>query len=253
MLRKLFLGASVMLVLPLTSAQAGVRIGLGITLPIYAPGYPPPPYYYYRPYYGPPYYPVYAAPAPVYVTPPPVYVQPPPAYAQPAPVYGQPAPATPCIHRRLLLMPSRLRLRPPAPCNRQLLFLCLSGFRRTNEMTTPTRSASEGASLTLRVRLVRQYLVPRLRLGTHRPAGSACRLSNLRLFKPPDDLYVGHPAGLVVNLDDCPYGNHPTTPVISRASQKNALTVARAVQAMKPVTFHDRTSLRQWACRAEFP
>ena len=43
MLRKLFLGASVMLVLPLTSAQAGVRIGLGITLPIYAPGYPPPP------------------------------------------------------------------------------------------------------------------------------------------------------------------------------------------------------------------
>jgi hypothetical protein len=61
MIRKLFLGALVVLVLPLASAQAGVRIGVSIV--------PPP----YRPfYYGPYYRPVYVQPAPVYVQPAPV-------------------------------------------------------------------------------------------------------------------------------------------------------------------------------------
>jgi hypothetical protein len=63
-------------------AHAGVRISLGINLPIFAP--PPRP--------------VVVVPAPVYVAPPPVYQRPAPAvivrpaYVQPAPVYVQPVP-----------------------------------------------------------------------------------------------------------------------------------------------------------------
>jgi hypothetical protein len=60
-------------------AMAGVRIGLGIGLPIYPWA---PPYYSYYPYR-----PIY------YYPPPPVYVQPSPVYLQPAPAYVQPPPA----------------------------------------------------------------------------------------------------------------------------------------------------------------
>jgi hypothetical protein len=86
MLRKWVLAALAVLMLPLASAQAGVRIGIGIGLPIYRPYYRP---YYYRPAVG-----VYLAPAPVYVAPP-VYVVPAPApvYVQPAPVPVSPPPA----------------------------------------------------------------------------------------------------------------------------------------------------------------
>jgi hypothetical protein len=57
-------------------AGGGVRVGIGIGVPLY-------PHYYYPHYYYP--YPYYAAPAPVYVVPPPGY-----GYVQPAPVYVQP-------------------------------------------------------------------------------------------------------------------------------------------------------------------
>src|SRR5262245_49236279 len=70
--------------LPWSSAQASVRIGIGIGFPGF----------YYRPY--PYYYPgVVVAPSPVYVAPPPVYYQPAPVYVQPAPVYVQPQYAQP--------------------------------------------------------------------------------------------------------------------------------------------------------------
>jgi hypothetical protein len=75
-----------LLAIPLGPAQAGVRVGIGIGLPLF-----PGPYYYpyYRPY--PYYYPGY-----VYVAPPPVVVAPAPATvaAAPAPVVSQSAPAT---------------------------------------------------------------------------------------------------------------------------------------------------------------
>jgi hypothetical protein len=78
------------LALPLASAQAGWRVGIGI-------GYPP--YPYYRPYH----YSVVVAPGPYYYAPPgavyvqaaPVYYYPPPIYVQPAPVYVQPAQPAP--------------------------------------------------------------------------------------------------------------------------------------------------------------
>jgi hypothetical protein len=65
-------GTLALLGLPLGSAQAGWRIGIGIGFPVF-----------YRPA---PAYRVYVAPAPVYVTPAPVY------YAQPTQVYVPPAP-----------------------------------------------------------------------------------------------------------------------------------------------------------------
>jgi hypothetical protein len=75
MIRRLVFALAVLAVLavPWASAQAGVRIGIGIGVPLF-----------YRPCYG---YPVVVAPAPVYYVPAPgaVYVQ------QPAPVYQAPA------------------------------------------------------------------------------------------------------------------------------------------------------------------
>jgi hypothetical protein len=74
--KRVFLIATLgLLVMPLATAQAGWRIGIGIGLPFYRP-------YPYR---------VYVAPAPIYIGPP-AYVQPAPVYVQPAPVYVQPAP-----------------------------------------------------------------------------------------------------------------------------------------------------------------
>ena len=74
--KRVFLLATLgLLAMPLATAQAGWRIGIGFGFPIYLPYYP------YR---------VYVAPAPVYVSP--AYVQPAPVYVQPAPVYVQPAP-----------------------------------------------------------------------------------------------------------------------------------------------------------------
>jgi hypothetical protein len=95
-------------------AQAGVRVGIGIGLPLF----PGPCYYpYYRPY--PYYYPGY-----VYVAPPPVVVAPAPATvvapatvaAAPAPVVSQSAPATlqapPATQNNYQAQSSPL---PPAP------------------------------------------------------------------------------------------------------------------------------------------
>jgi len=98
--RRFLLAAVGVLLLPLVSAQAGVRIGIGIGLPIFAPAPYYTPYYapYYRPYYGTyyyPYAPAYGAPAPVYAGPAPLYVQPgqAPVYVQPQnQVYSQPVP-----------------------------------------------------------------------------------------------------------------------------------------------------------------
>jgi hypothetical protein len=70
MLKKLVLPALAILVIPLASAQAGVRIGVGVGVP-YRPYCRP----YYRPYYR-PFVGVYVGPPSVYVAPPPVYVQP---------------------------------------------------------------------------------------------------------------------------------------------------------------------------------
>jgi hypothetical protein len=75
MFKKTILAALIGFTLSATYAQAGVRLSIGIGIPLFAP--PPPPRI------------VYVAPAPVYVVPAPrpVYVQP-----SPAPVYVQPAP-----------------------------------------------------------------------------------------------------------------------------------------------------------------
>jgi hypothetical protein len=96
MLRKLFLAALVVLVLPFTTAQAGVRIGVGVVVPIHRGYYRP---YYYGPsvgvgfYYAPaPVY--YYTPAPVYVTP----VVPTPVYIQPVQPF-QPAPLPPALNQ----------------------------------------------------------------------------------------------------------------------------------------------------------
>ena len=87
MFKKMMLAALIGLTLSATYVQAGVRISLGINLPIFAPFYPPP-----RPVYVVP-APVYVAPAPMYA-PAQIYVRPAPTpvYVQPAPVYAQPAP-----------------------------------------------------------------------------------------------------------------------------------------------------------------
>jgi hypothetical protein len=80
--RRLFLlAAALLLAGPWATAQAGVRFGLGINIPLCFPCCAPRPVYV-------------APPPPVYVVPQPVYVVPaaPAVYAQPAPVY-QAAPA----------------------------------------------------------------------------------------------------------------------------------------------------------------
>jgi hypothetical protein len=81
MLKKLVLAALVGLSLSAAHVQAGVRLSIGFSLPIFAP--PPPPR------------PVYVVPPPVYVVPAPapVYVQPAPrpVNAPPAPAYVQPS------------------------------------------------------------------------------------------------------------------------------------------------------------------
>jgi hypothetical protein len=104
MKRVLFLGVVVALAaMPWSTAQGGgIRLGIGINIPLGGPAYQPYPYYPY------PYYP-YRYYSPYYVAPPPVYVQPAPVYAQPAPVYVQPAPAT---APRYYYVPSSP---PPAP------------------------------------------------------------------------------------------------------------------------------------------
>jgi hypothetical protein len=85
MFKKMIIAALIGITLPATYAQAGVRLSIGIGIPLFVPVAPPP-------------RPVYVAPAPVYVVPAPapVYVQPAPrpVYVQPspAPVYVQPAP-----------------------------------------------------------------------------------------------------------------------------------------------------------------
>jgi hypothetical protein len=83
MFKKMMLAALIGLTLSATYAQAGVRLSIGIGIPLFVPIAPPP-----RPVYVAPVY-VVPAPAPVYVQPAPrpVYVQP-----SPAPVYVQPAP-----------------------------------------------------------------------------------------------------------------------------------------------------------------
>jgi hypothetical protein len=86
MFKKWMLAALAGVMLSAPCAHAGVRISLGIGIPIFAPFYPPPP----------PPRPVYVVPAPVYVVPAqaPVYVRPAPAQVvvQPAPVYVPAAP-----------------------------------------------------------------------------------------------------------------------------------------------------------------
>ena len=85
MFKKMMLAALIGLTLSATYAQAGVRLSIGIGIPLFVPIAPAP-------------RPVYVAPAPVYVVPAPapVYVQPAPrpVYVQHslAPVYVQPAP-----------------------------------------------------------------------------------------------------------------------------------------------------------------
>jgi hypothetical protein len=85
--KMLALAALVLAAWPLAPAQAGVRLGFNIGIPLFWPAPPPRPAV------------VYVAPPPVYVAPPPapVYVVPAqqPVYAAPRPVYVQPAPSTP--------------------------------------------------------------------------------------------------------------------------------------------------------------
>ena len=88
-------------------AHAGVRIGIGIGLPIFAP------YPYYRPYYG---YPVYVQPAPVYVQPVPVYAAPPPGavYLQAAPPANGQVAAPQTAPTAPTLQPTQAPPPPPA-------------------------------------------------------------------------------------------------------------------------------------------
>lgn len=95
MFRKLLFAALVVLVLPLSWAQAGARVGIGIGVPVSVPA----PYYgpSYRPYYTPYFYPYptfYAAP-PVYTAPVPIYMglgQPPVYFLPQSQTYPQPSP-----------------------------------------------------------------------------------------------------------------------------------------------------------------
>lgn len=83
------------------SAQAGVRIGLGINIPLFAPCWHPCPCR------------TYVAPAPVYVAPAPVYVVPAqPVYVQQAPVAYQAVPP-PAIQPTTAYAPPVVL--PPAP------------------------------------------------------------------------------------------------------------------------------------------
>ena len=66
MFKKILVAASIAMMLPAAHAEAGIRLSIGIGIPLFAP-----------------------PPRPVYVAPPPVYVVPAPA---PAAVVVQPAP-----------------------------------------------------------------------------------------------------------------------------------------------------------------
>jgi hypothetical protein len=105
--RGILLAAIAVLAMPLASAQAWWRVGIGIGFPVYRP-------YPYRVYVGPP--PVYVAPA--YVQPAPVYVQPAPVYVQPTPVPASPTPAGsqgPTLPPQPLPAPQLLPAPRPAP------------------------------------------------------------------------------------------------------------------------------------------
>jgi hypothetical protein len=88
MFKKLMLTALIGLTLAATGAQAGVRLSIGIGIPLFVPPPPRPVYVASAPVY------VVPAPAPVYVQPAPrpVYVQPGPAPAYVQPSYYPPAP-----------------------------------------------------------------------------------------------------------------------------------------------------------------
>jgi hypothetical protein len=84
MFKRLALAVLVGSTLSVAHADAGVRLNIGIGIPLFNPFVPPP-------------RPVYVAPAPVYVTPAPVYAAPAPVivrYPQPVtgPYYVQPPP-----------------------------------------------------------------------------------------------------------------------------------------------------------------
>jgi hypothetical protein len=88
MLKRAFLLAALLAAIPFSSANAQVRVGIGIGIPVY-PAYRP--YGYYRPYYGG----VVVAPTVVVGAPAPVvYAAPPPpvVYAQPQVVAAPPPP-----------------------------------------------------------------------------------------------------------------------------------------------------------------
>ncbi len=70
MLKKLLLLAGIAMTLPGADAEAGVRLNIGIGLPLFAPFCPPP-------------RPVYVVPQPVYLAPAPVYVRPRPSMFSP--------------------------------------------------------------------------------------------------------------------------------------------------------------------------
>jgi len=91
--RKFVLATLALLGLSLTTAQAGVFVGIGVPGPFYR-------HHYYRPYWGPR---VVVGLPPIYIGSPP----PPPVYVQPAPVYVQPAPQ--------VIAPPPAQYVPPAP------------------------------------------------------------------------------------------------------------------------------------------
>ena len=105
MTRSLAIAGLAVLILPLPSAHAGGRIGVGVVIPLagpphYAPYYGPyPSYGFYVPYYPPAngglypnVTPLNVTPAAAYATPPAVYSTPSTLYVQPAQVYGQTLP-----------------------------------------------------------------------------------------------------------------------------------------------------------------
>ena len=70
------------------SRHDGVRVGISLGVPLYAPRYYASPNYFYPAYNYPA--PVYSYPAPVYVYPTPTYSYSAPAYSYSAPVYANP-------------------------------------------------------------------------------------------------------------------------------------------------------------------
>ena len=84
----------------------GVRLGISLGVPLYAPRYYASPNYFY---------PAYAYPAPTYYYPATVYSYPTPAYSYPVPIYANPPPPPPPPVAQLQQSEIQAPTAPPKP------------------------------------------------------------------------------------------------------------------------------------------